>query len=129
MANRTRRKIQTLGISLVQVHFTFFPNGASDPVAADIRDPGYTVASITYASGIYTVTLRDTWARLVGKQVSYQNQATNVDMYAQFGEIDLTAKTVKIQMKTGATNTQPAAANANHSVSVTLTFQESTVTR
>lgn len=129
MASRTRRKATTLGTGIVNLHFTFFPNGSSDPVAADIRDPGYTVSTITYAAGIYTVTLRDVWQRLVAKQVSYQNQAVNVDMYAQFGIIDLAAKTIAIQMKTGATNTAPAAANANHSVSVTLTFQESSVTR
>jgi hypothetical protein len=129
MANRSKKTSKTIGVGITQVHFTFFPNGSSDPVAADIIDPGYTVASVTYASGIYTVTLKDTWSRLVSKSVSYQNQAANVDMYAQFGVIDLAAKTVAIQMKTGATNTAPAAANANHSVSVTLTFQESLVTR
>lgn len=125
MASRTWRPDKTIGTAIRRVYIRFFPNATTDPVFVD---PGGTVESIAYASGTYTITLKDAYQALVGFHCCYQAAAANVDMYAQGGDVDLAAKTYVVQMKTGGTNTQPAAADDNQSVSVELVFQESTVT-
>jgi hypothetical protein len=125
MASRTWRDDKTIGVAIRRIYIRFFPNATSDPTFVD---PGGTVASIVYASGTYTITLKDVFVRLIGAHATYQAAAANIDMYAQMGDCDVAAKTYVVQMKTAGTNTQPAAADANQSVSVELVFQESVVT-
>jgi len=127
MASRTRRKKTTLGISLVDVHIRFFPNATTDPT---YYDPGGSVESIEHsATGKYLVTLKDSWLRLVGCQITTQLDGDSEDLYGALGDVDLAAKTLYILTKTGSSNTDSGAADDNQSVSVTLTFQESTVTQ
>lgn len=125
MASRTWRDDKTLGVGIRRVYIRFFPDADNDPT---YYDPGGTVDSIVYGSGAYTITLKDAFLRLVGAHATYQAAANNVDMYAQMGDCDVSAKTYVVQMKTAGTNTQPAAGDDNQSVSVELVFQESTVT-
>ena len=74
-----------------------------------------------------TITLKDVYQNLVGFQCTMMAAADDLDMYAQAGDYDLAAKTFIVRFKTGATDTQPPAANANNQLSVTLTFADSRI--
>jgi hypothetical protein len=126
MSGRKLNKKETLGIKLVDVDFRFFPNSTTDP--AGTIDPGNAVAGIVHTStGKYTVTLRDQWKSLVGFSATMQLDGDSEDLYATLGDVDLSAKTVVILTKTGSSNADSGAADANQSVSVRLTFQDATI--
>ena len=125
MASRNTNTKKTYGINIKDVHILIPTNGASNP--ASFVDPGNTVESVTYASGQYTITLKDVYQNLVGFQCTMMAAADDLDMYAQAGDYDLAAKTFIVRFKTGAIDTQPPAANANNQLSVTLTFADSRV--
>jgi hypothetical protein len=105
----------------VRTYIKFFPNAAT--AVAGTIDKGNVVSSIDYGSGIYTITFKDSFKSILFASAQFQGAATNTDMYCQLGDIDASAGTLAIQMKTGGTNTQPPAADANLSVFVEVVFE------
>ena len=126
MASRTMGKEQVFGLARKRIDLVFFPDAANTPV---VRAPSG-VASVTYtAAGKYLITLSDAYYKCVGFHATYGSQADNVDMYAQPGVVSnegtSTPLTAVVKLKTGANNTEPAAANADQRVSVSLLFEDS----
>lgn len=126
MASRNVNTKRTYGTNVKDVHIYIPTNGTSAP--ASWVDPGNTVEDITYsATGEYTITLKDRYQNIVGFIATMQAAASNLDMYAQAGEVDLDASTFVVRFKTGATDTAPPAAAANNYLSVLLTFADSRI--
>lgn len=107
------------------IRLTFYPQGSGTTAPTVNANESRGVASVAQtATGLYTITLEDQYLRLVNKQISIQLSAANVDLTAQFGDIDLTAKTVKVRLMAAGTPTAMSA-DANNSVSVQLDFADS----
>lgn len=125
MPDGTAFNLRARGIKLTQVFIRFYPNSTTDPT---YDDPGDAVASIAHsATGKYLITLNQAWQNLVNAQLSIQLDGDSEDLYPVMGDVDLSAKTIYVLTKTGTSNTDSGAADANQSVSVCLTFQEATV--
>jgi hypothetical protein len=131
---RHHKTLKGNGVKPRLVAFTFFPDGSNTTAlttaAGTLDDPGGYVTQVARAAqGVFTVTLVDPIYRLAGKYASVQTAANNVDLYAQFGDVthegDGSPLTVDVRLKTGATSTDPPAANTNTSVSVMLWVEDS----
>lgn len=124
---------ETLNRKVYQINLTFYPQGTSNTaytVTAGTLVDGKGVASVARNSsaGEYLITLQDTYARLLSKYGSIQ-MASATDLNLQFATIANvgtgTPPTIIVRALAGATPTD-IAANANNSVSVTLTFSDAT---
>lgn len=103
-------------------------NGTSDPATSSIK--GDIISTVTYsAAGEYTVTLRNIGYTILAAHPTVQLTADNVDLYAQLGDVNTSELTVKIKLKTGATNTAPPASNANSRIHLTLFMARNSVAR
>lgn len=125
----------TLDRKVYQINLTFYPQGTSNTaytVAAGTLVGGKGVASVlrNSSAGEYLITLQDTYARLLSKYGSIQ-MASATDLNLQFATIanvgTASAPTILVRALAGATPTD-IAADANNSVSVTLTFSDATAT-
>ncbi|HEY5955555.1 MAG TPA: hypothetical protein VIV60_03335 [Polyangiaceae bacterium] len=124
---------KTLDRKVYEINLTFLPQGTSNTaytVAAGTLVGGKGVASVVRnaTAGEWLITLQDTYARLLSKYGSIQ-MASATDLTLQFATIanvgTATAPTILVRALAGATPTD-IAANANNSVSVTLTFSDAT---
>jgi hypothetical protein len=132
MAQRTwLEPAKTLDRKVYAINLTFYPQGTSNTaytVAAGTLVGGKGVASVARNSsaGEYLITLQDTYARLLSKYGSIQ-MASATDLNLQFATIanvgSGSAPTILVRALAGATPTD-IAANANNSISVTLTFSD-----
>lgn len=109
-----------------QVCLTIFPDGSSTPTFK--ASWGVTSVALT-ATGKFTVTLTGQYWKLRAGHCTYGTSADDVDLYAQLGVIanlaSSSAVTVVVKLKTGATNTDAAAAGADNRICVTLEFEDS----
>jgi hypothetical protein len=122
MSGRT----QTFGIKEKTVRVRIFPDAASAPT---FSSQGGIASVVLQATGLFRITFQDAYFSCVEKQATYSAAANNVDLYPQFqGMANLgtaTPTTCDVALKTGATNTNAAAANANNHIDVTFTFEDS----
>lgn len=82
------------------------------------------------AAGKFTITLDDTYLKLVGVQATYSGSGDAEDLYAQGGIVSNLATpgspiTVVIKTKTGAANTNPGTTDVNTYINVHLEFEDS----
>lgn len=104
--------MQVYGFGIVMIVGSFALNGSSSPVAANNKGKGFSV--VRTSQGLFTITLASSALSVLSAWSTLQCAGAAVDLYPQFGAIDVvTALTAVIQMKTGATNTDPPAADAN----------------
>jgi hypothetical protein len=117
--------IRTMGRQERLVRVKVFPNSGSAP--SWTSQGGVDDVALS-AAGKFTITGLHHFARLVGFQATYVDTADNVDLYAQGGDVSnlgtTSAWTAVVKLKTGATNTNAGAANANRYISVDLAFEE-----
>lgn len=110
---------------------SYFCNGASAPVAATIVDHGDIVSTITGASGKTTVTFRENMGTILGITAQVAMTGDAVDSYAQIGAITKgtasAGATCVVKLKTGATNTDVAAA-AGSWVTLIVVFDDDSAT-
>lgn len=99
---------------LVMIAGSFAPNGGSAVDATTRRGLGFSVARTS--AGLFTVTLnaKMKFASLVSGNCTLQ-QTTATDLKAQLGDVDLSARTIKIRLLAVATETD-LAANANNRI-------------
>ncbi len=112
------RKVRVLNIR-------FFPVAAANPTYSAQDTKG--VASIVLtATGVWTITLQDSYKRLLSAQATIQ-MAAATDLVPQVGTVanlaTTTPVTVVVRANAVATPTD-IAANANNSISVTLIFDD-----
>lgn len=81
------------------------------------------------ATGKYTITLKHSYRKVRGLHATYNTSADNVDMYAQGGAVSnegtATPITMVVKLKTGASNTNAAAAAADNFISVCFVAEDS----
>lgn len=112
MANRTFYPVQQAQHGAVVVHGLFKPAGTGAPTG--LRGKGVKSVARTGA-GLFTITLDDKYVELLGANITVGITGDATDLYAQIGDVDLDAKTIKLRLMTGATPTD-LAANANNRV-------------
>jgi hypothetical protein len=131
---RHLKEVRAGGIRRKLVDFTFYPDGSQTTdltvEAGTLRSPGSLVEKVVPdGSGGFVCWLRDPVYRVASKQVSLQLNASNVDLYPQFGALEnegtVEVLKVTVRLMTAATKTAPPAANANNSVSVCLFVEDS----
>jgi hypothetical protein len=107
------------------IELRIFPDAGNAPT---FTSEGGVASVVLQATGLFRVTLQDSYARCVRKHATYSAGANNVDLYAQFqGMSNLgTSSPVAfdVALKTGATNTNAAAAAANNHIDVSLVFAD-----
>lgn len=121
MANRTFNPLQALHPELKVIAGSFKPNGAG-AVDADSREGrGWKVARS--GAGLFTITLEDSFIALVAALLTLQLTAGD-DKAVQLGDVDLSAKTIKIRVwdTSGAAETD-VAANANNKIHFAFFFR------
>lgn len=124
MADRSFTNVQALGGARKIVAGNFAPNGSS-AITADPLWLGFTVAYTS--TGLYTVTLTDSYPALVAAEFSLQMNAAT-DLKLQWGLIDVvTAKTLQIRALAVAALTD-IAANANNRIYFKLLLRNTSVT-
>lgn len=125
MANRNTTPLKTLGKNRVVIAGSFAPNGSSAVNSALNRGRGFTVAR--GGTGTFTITLSDTWAQCDAAVATLQ-LATADDKYALVGSIDLSAKTVVINVwDISGAALADVAANTNNRINFVLVMRNSTV--
>lgn len=115
-----------------KVTLRIFPNDTGAPT----YDAEGGVASVARsAAGKFLVTLNDGYYKVIGARLAMQSAADNLDMYAQLGEFNNvyhngaqrgtagSATTFVVKLKTGATNTDVAAA-AQTCIFVEVEFED-----
>ncbi len=106
---------QVVGFGIVLVLGSFdldVTSGNAGNQVAHKKGKGW--ACVNTSAGLYTLTFTNSAISVLSCWAQCQMHATNIDMYLQFGDIDVvTALTALIQCKQGGTNTDPPAANAN----------------
>ena len=111
MANRIFSKVQALKKEMKIINGSF-SIAASGGAATKETGTGWSVAKTT--TGVYTITLQDSFPGLVSASVNVL-AATAVDIVAQWKSIDVTtAKTAVINLNAVATPVEPAAACTVH---------------
>ncbi len=107
--------MQVVGFGMVLVVGSFdldVTSGNAGNQVANKKGKGW--SCVNTSAGLYTLTFTNSAVSVLSCWTTCQMHAVNVDMYLQFGDIDVvTALTALIQCKTGATNTDPPATNAN----------------
>jgi len=117
MASRVFRDVQALNPETKIIAGSFKTNASSDPVAADNTGKGWSVARS--GTGLWTVTLEDTYPALISGQLTLQHNAAG-DHKLAFGAIDVvSAKTVVIRNNTGS-SAADLAVNANNRIHFVL---------
>lgn len=125
MANRNFDFVQTLGKGRVVISGSFRPNGSSAIDNTLNTGSGFTVAYTT--TGVYTITLSDSYVALVSAQATIAMNAAT-DLVPQWGAIDVvTAKTLVLRANAAATPTD-IASNADNRIHFTLVLRNTTVT-
>ncbi len=109
--------MQVYGFGLVLITGSFaldVTSGNAGLTVASIKGKGW--ACVNTSAGLYTITFTRSALSVISCWAQAQiGSAVNVDMYLQVGVVDVvTALTATLQCKTGATNTDPPAANANN---------------
>ena len=109
----------------VSIYGTFFPDGVAALDATKNEGHGYSVARTNV--GEFTVTLSRVYRRLISKMVSLQVAALNADEEVVFGDINLAAGTIIIQLRKVSTlaAVEAGAYDANESISFILVLKES----
>jgi hypothetical protein len=126
MASRGfRHNAGVLGAARKDIDLTFYPNGTGTPTFV-----GQGVESVVFSTtGTFLITLQDGYYQLWSKFATVQ-RSTAADLVAQFGDISNLGTgnpvTVVVRLLAGATPTN-LAADPNNSVSVKLSFNDSTV--
>ena len=118
MANRVMYEMGCLNRDVVILAGSFAPNGASAISASSNKGFGWSVARAN--TGVFTITLQDSYSALLSGQVQLQLASTD-DKFAVLGEVDLSAKTVTIyvyDISGGAS--ADLAANANNRINFVL---------
>lgn len=118
--------VKTPGRKLRRRTAVFLLDGSNTPTItshntlAEARLSAVTVA----ATGVVRFTLLDNGAKLVGCNAHYMAAVNNVDMYAQalIPTLD-TQLSWDVQLKTGATNTNPAASPNGGKLSIDYTWE------
>jgi len=118
--------IKTAGRQERLVAAKIFPNAGSAP--SFVSQGGVADVALT-AAGKFTVTGIHHFARLASFQATYVDPADNVDLYAQGGAVanlgTRTPWTAVVKLKTGATNTDAGATDADRYISLDLRFEDS----
>lgn len=113
MANRNFSTVQALNRS-VKIIAGSFSIAASGGAATKLQGRGWSVAKS--ATGVYTITLEDSYTALLSACASVK-AATAVDLVAQIKSHDVSsAKTVVIDLNAAATPTEPSAVTEIHFV-------------
>jgi hypothetical protein len=125
MANRLFQQFQgTLDKGVVMLQGSFAPDTANAPTT--VKGKGFSVARTS--TGLFTITLQDTYQHLISGQVSLQLAAGD-DKFVQLGAVDVaSAKTIQIRVwdiSGGAV--ADIAANANNRINFSLLLKNSTV--
>ena len=114
------------GITEKTVRVRIFPDAGNAP---SFTSQGGVAGVSRVSAGLFRIALQDAYFSNVEKQATYSAGANNVDLYAQFQGIanlgTSTPATVDVALKTGAVNTDAAAAAANNHIDVTLVFEDS----
>jgi hypothetical protein len=122
MTGRTK----TFGVNEKCLRFKIFPDAGSTPT---VTSQGGVASVELTAAGKFTVTFSDAYLTCVEATATYSTSADNVDLYAQLGAISnlgtSTAATAVIKLKTGATNTNAAAAATDNFISCCFVFEDS----
>lgn len=127
MASRIQQNVvKRFGPRIKEVGGRFFPNGTSTSALTVVCDGGIASVIRTSNAGEFTITLQDTYAQLLDFSLGVQH-TTAVDLKAQMGNVDLTAKTIIVRLLAVATGTDMTA-NANSSVSFNFKFRDSSRT-
>lgn len=111
MANRNYSRVQALNheVKIIGGNWSIAASGGA---ATKVQGLGWSVAKT--GTGIYTVTLEDSYVALLSATATVQ-AATAVDLVAQIKSHDVvTAKTVVIELLATATPTEPAAVTLVH---------------
>lgn len=120
--------IRTFGKQERQVKCKIFPNGAS---AASFTSQGGVASAVRSSAGKFLITGADgcNFRSLVSFQATYVDEQDNQDLLAQGGAVanlgTSSPFTAVVKLKTGATNTDNAAAGADRYISCELTFEDS----
>ncbi len=127
MASRTMSgRTKSFGVDLKMITLRIFPDAGNTPT---FTSEGGVASVALQGAGLFRVTLQDSYRSCVSKQATYSAAANNVDIYCQFqGMSNLnttTPVTFDVALKTGATNTNAAAAAANNHIDVFILFEDS----
>lgn len=115
MADRNFNYCQTLNESVRFIGGNF-SIAASGGAATKVNGLGWSVAKTT--TGVYTITLEDSYVSLIACNVSVM-AATAVDLVAQIKSHDVvSAKTIVIDLNAGATPTEPSAVTLIHFIAM-----------
>ena len=128
MAAKNKFEVASLGPNLILVAGSFAGNAGNQPAETSRVGRGFSVAWT--ATGRFTVTLGsgssplgifptvDRYFNLVAGAVTVElaNGDTAVDLYGQLRNVNLSAGTFEIALKTGATDTNPPAAAAGRRI-------------
>jgi len=108
------------------VRLKLFPDSSSAPT---FTSEGGVASVARSAAGKFLVTFSDAYYAVADAHCTYSTSADNVDLYAQLGAFanlaTSTAATLVVKLKTGATNTDAAAAATDNYISITVTFEDS----
>lgn len=132
MASRTfNAELMTVGTNVKVIYARIFPAGTGTHT---VTSQGNVVTGVDDVGvGKIRLKLADRYNKLLGFQAFYSDESDSVDLYAQGGAVTLNDTTNNsgntsaiIKLKTGSSNTDNAAANADDCIYVTLTFEDST---
>lgn len=123
-------ELKTVGTDVKVIYARIFPNSTGTHT---VTGQGGVVTGIDdVGAGKIRLKLAHRYYKLLNFQVSYQEAADNVDLYAQGGVVTLNDTTDNsgntsaiVKLKTGATNTDNAGTDADDVINVTLTFEDS----
>ena len=121
----TRGKM-VFGAKPKSIDLLIFPDSTNAPT---FKSTGGVKSVARSAAGKFLVTLQDPYRKLRGVHATYNTAADNVDLYAQGGVVSnegtTSPVTVVVKLKTGATNTDAAAADPDNFISVMIDFEDS----
>lgn len=131
MASRSMTgRSKTFGVQEKVVELKLFPDSTGTPT---FTSAGGVASVARSAAGKFLVTFEDAYKEVSNVQCSYSTSADNVDLYAQPGAFanlgTSTAATFVVKLKTGATNTDAAAAATDNFIAISVTFEDSSAAR
>lgn len=125
MAARNFDSLKILGSNRVEISGSFRPNGSSAISATHNHGKGWSVAYTT--TGVYTITLADTYAALDSAIATLQLASAD-DKFVNVGPVDLTARTVIIYAwDIGGAGAADVASNANNKINFSLVLRNSSI--
>lgn len=127
MANRNFVQPQCLDKGVVILAGSFAPNGSSAISATSNKGTGWSVAYTS--TGLYTITLADTYTSLISATLGLQ-LAAGADTIIQLGAIDVSsAKTIQVRAwDISDAAVADIAANAANRINFCLVLKNSSVT-